>query len=84
MFIIMELSWRLYDFMHIIQLGKVGSALKTYEKPLRWQPLGQPFSNENHMLTPKMSLRRTNVVKAYMPLLEGMYDSIQGHPIVYH
>ena len=62
----------------------MGSALKTYEKPLRWQPLAQPFSNENHMLTPKMSLRRTNVVKAYMPLLEGMYDSNQGHPIVYH
>jgi long-subunit acyl-CoA synthetase (AMP-forming) len=44
-------------------------------------PIIQPFSQENEMLTPKMSLRRNTVVKAYQDqidqLLKGTGNKVQ-------
>ncbi len=35
------------------------------------------------MLTPKLSLRRNNVVKAYDHLLQSIYEGKTGHQITY-
>lgn len=60
-------------------LTKVGDSTKSYERPYRWQPLASPFTAENQMLTPKMSLRRNNVIKIYESLIEEVYDGSKGY-----
>jgi len=56
---------------------------KSYEKPYKWMPLIHPFTQESQHMTPKMSLRRTNVVKDYNGLIEDMYNRHLGHLIEY-
>jgi long-subunit acyl-CoA synthetase (AMP-forming) len=55
--------------------------MKSYERPSTWLPIIHPFSQENQMLTPKMSLRRNTVVKAYQnqidQLLKGTGNKVQ-------
>jgi hypothetical protein len=47
-------------------------------------PLFHPFTPENQLLTPKMSLRRPNVAKEYDELIRHMYDAHHaGHLIEY-
>jgi hypothetical protein len=45
------------------QLVAACSMMKGYEKIHRWCPVIEPFSQENHLMTPKMSLRRNLIVK---------------------
>ena len=61
------------------------SKLKKYEIPRDWA-LVAPFTAANNMLTPKMSVRRHNVVAAYADVIAHLYgeepESIheeQGH-----
>jgi hypothetical protein len=59
------------------ELSHVCATMKSYERPLMWAAILEPFSQENQMLTPKMSLRRNNVLKAYGTLIEELYaDSL--------
>ena len=64
-----------------MQFIRLSSAVKSYERPSIWLPIVQPFSQENQMLTPKMSLRRNAVVKAYQgkidQLLKGAGNRVQ-------
>ena len=48
--------------------------VKKYEMPLEWLLLAEPFTVENEMLTPKMSIKRHAVVKAYAPAIEAIYE----------
>jgi long-subunit acyl-CoA synthetase (AMP-forming) len=57
------------------ELAHVCSTMKSYERPLRWAAIFEPFSQENQMLTPKMSLRRNNVIKAYGTLIAELYSA---------
>jgi long-chain acyl-CoA synthetase len=60
------------------EIAAASATLKAYERPLRWAPLFEPFSQDNQMLTPKLSLRRNNILKAYQPLIEDMYTHKEG------
>ena len=40
--------------------------------------MAEPFSQENQMLTPKMSLRRVQILRAHQGLIDGMYAGTVG------
>ena len=46
--------------------------LKKYEVPQNWSFVA-PFTGANNMLTPKMSIRRMNVIKYYEDIIGYMY-----------
>jgi len=52
--------------------------MKRFERPRRWALLREPFSVANHMLTPKLSMRRHNIVAAYADAIEGLYEGTHG------
>eukprot|EP01039_Chlorochromonas_danica_P004035 gene4035-4413_t len=52
-------------------------SIKSFERPMRWAPIPCPFSVENQMLTPKMSMRRNNVKKAYEALINDLYGDLK-------
>jgi long-chain acyl-CoA synthetase len=53
-------------------------AMKSFEKPLKWIYTLEPFSQENQLLTPKMSLRRNHVLKIYLPQIEEVFAGKAG------
>lgn len=68
--------------------------LKNYERPKKWVYIPSPFTQvlrpffdfcdifqENGMLTPKMSQRRNNIIKAYAKQLDNMYSNIEGYDV---
>eukprot|EP01038_Epipyxis_sp_PR26KG_P004305 gene4305-6101_t len=65
------------------ELIRLSKPLKGYEQPMAWAPLYQPFSQENQMLTPKMSLRRNGILKEYQALVDAIYASNDGHRVDY-
>jgi hypothetical protein len=46
--------------------------MKGYEKIHRWCPVLEPFSQENQLMTPKMSLRRNLIFKVASPPLPSL------------
>jgi hypothetical protein len=58
---------------------QVGKTVRSYERPSAFVPLAVPFSQENQMQTPKMSLRRNMILKNYMPVIEGLYSGTAGY-----
>jgi long-chain acyl-CoA synthetase len=48
--------------------------VKKYEMPQEWLLLTEAFTVENEMLTPKMSIKRHAVVKAYLPAITTLYE----------
>ena len=60
------------------QLTEAGHGLKSYERPALWTAILHPFTPENHQLTPKMSLRRQNILAKYQPLIDEMYEGKIG------
>jgi len=74
------------DFIRMITAEIIARSknVKNYERPYKWMPLFHPFTQENQQLTPKLSLRRPNVIKEYNELIQHMYDSHhEGHLINY-
>lgn len=73
------------DFVYAInkEIIRNGKGVKSYEQPTIWSPLAQPFSQENQMQTPKMSLRRPIILKAYQEKIDAMYKNVGGHRIQY-
>lgn len=74
------------DFIRMVTVEIIARSkeMKNYERPFKWMPLFTPFTQENQLLTPKMSLRRPNVVKEYEELIHHMYDAHhEGHLIEY-
>jgi len=49
------------------------SKLKKFEIPQSWAAV-EPFTIENDMLTPKMSIKRHKVVDLYKDVIENMYE----------
>ena len=62
------------------EVRAASSTMKGFEAPKRWMYLEEPFTPDNHMLTPKMSIRRKNVMGKYEPLIHGLYDNTVGFP----
>lgn len=48
--------------------------LKKYEVPHFWSFVA-PFTQSNNMLTPKMSIRRHEVIRVYQDVIGSMYES---------
>lgn len=65
------------------QLKRVGAELKNFEKPTQWLPLVQPFTQENQMITPKMSLRRANITATHQAKVDALYAK-KGNPVRYN
>ena len=62
---------------------RVSAGIKSFERPTQWLPIVHPFSQENQMLTPKMSLRRANVLSAYKEKMDALYAG-QGNKVRYN
>jgi len=57
------------------ELLEAGASVKSYEKPQKWTYSLDLFSAENHLLTPKMSLRRNNIWKLYGEQILSLYSN---------
>jgi long-chain acyl-CoA synthetase len=55
------------------ELEKHSRAFRSYERPKGFSLLTEDFTVENGMLTPKMSLRRNQVLKRYQATLDQLY-----------
>ncbi len=55
------------------ELEKYSATFKSYERPKNFAVLTEDFTTENDMLTPKLSLKRRNVLARYGEALEGLY-----------
>merc|ERR1711916_196624 len=47
------------------------AAAKSYERPLAWAFLREPFSTDNDLLTPKLSLKRHNILERYQSHIDS-------------
>jgi long-subunit acyl-CoA synthetase (AMP-forming) len=56
--------------------------VKGFERPTQWLPLVQAFSQENQMMTPKMSLRRAIITTVYKDKIAALYAG-QGNKVIY-
>ena len=63
------------------EVAQASTTMKNFEAPRKWMYLTEPFTPDNQMLTPKMSLRRNNVLKVYSDLLRDIYDDKVGFPV---
>lgn len=63
------------------EIMKQTSTFKSYERPVRWAVVVEAFSQENHLMTPKLSLRRNHIVQAYISLIEGLYTGKDGFSV---
>jgi long-chain acyl-CoA synthetase len=57
------------------ELAQQGGDFKSYERPKKFQLIGEEFSVDNGMLTPKMSLKRNVVTDVYAEALDALYAS---------
>jgi long-chain acyl-CoA synthetase len=60
------------------ELARFARDFKGYEKPRAWALVPEEFTVENDLLTPKMSVKRRNVVDRYAAVLEGLYEAAAG------
>ena len=51
--------------------------VKKFEIPTRWAIVA-PFTAENNMLTPKMSVRRHKVIETYQDIIDNLYHDGHG------
>ena len=56
------------------QVQRYSEPLRSFERPRKIAVLQEEFSVHNGMLTPKMSVRRPQVVQRYSALIDGLYD----------
>lgn len=48
---------------------------KGYERPTRWALIEEEFTVENGLLTPKLSVKRREVLKRYRSVVDGLYTA---------
>ncbi len=56
------------------EIERVGSSLKSYERPREFALIDEEWTPENDMLTPSLKLKRRKVMEKYGDMLEGLYD----------
>jgi long-chain acyl-CoA synthetase len=56
------------------ELARYSAEWKGYEKIVKWALITEEFTTENDLLTPKMSVKRRNVVKRYQDVLDSLYQ----------
>jgi long-chain acyl-CoA synthetase len=55
------------------EIARYSKSWKGYEKVQKWALLTEDFTTENNLLTPKMSVKRRNVIAAYTDIIESLY-----------
>ena len=48
-------------------------SIKNYERPQKYLIVEEAFTRENHMLTPKLSMKRNVIIDAYKSQIEALY-----------
>ncbi len=56
------------------EIAKLTQEIKGYERVRNFALIAEDFSVDNGLLTPKMSLKRRNVVQKYESTINGLYD----------
>ncbi len=56
------------------EIAKLTQEIKGYERVRNFALIAEDFSVDNGLLTPKMSLKRRNVVQRYESTINGLYD----------
>lgn len=56
------------------ELQQYSADFKGYERTRKWALLVDEFAIENDMMTPKMSIKRRNVIKTYQSKLDELYS----------
>ena len=86
----MELRTNLMKSEEVVKLFQseimhASSTMKSFERVVQWAPIVDPFSQMNNMLTPKMSMKRNIITKAYEETIEGLYTdgSEVGYTVMY-
>jgi long-chain acyl-CoA synthetase len=49
--------------------------MRGFEKPRKWCGLIEPFSTDNQLLTPKLSLRRKLILQEYSDIVKALYEN---------
>jgi long-chain acyl-CoA synthetase len=57
------------------ELERFGADFKGYERPRKWALLTQEFTAENGLLTPKMSVKRREVIARHRAVIDSLYAS---------
>jgi long-chain acyl-CoA synthetase len=55
------------------EIARYSKEWKGYERVQKWALLTEEFSTANDMMTPKMSVKRRNVVARYQDTLDSLY-----------
>lgn len=57
------------------ELHHFGTELRGYERPKKWMLSTEDFTVDNELLTPKLSVKRKNVLAKYQEQLDALYDA---------
>jgi long-chain acyl-CoA synthetase len=57
------------------EIQRFGAEFKGFERPQKWALLTDEFTTENGLLTPKMSVKRREVVARYRSVIDSLYAS---------
>ena len=57
------------------EIERFGAELKGYERPRKWALLTEEFTTENGLLTPKMSIKRREVIARHRAVIDSLYAS---------
>jgi long-chain acyl-CoA synthetase len=57
------------------EIERFGAEFKGYERPKKWAILTEEFTPENGLLTPKLSVKRREVIARYRATIDGLYAS---------
>jgi long-chain acyl-CoA synthetase len=55
------------------EIERFGAEFKGYERPQKWALLTEEFTTENGLLTPKMSVKRREVIARYRSVIDSLY-----------
>ena len=61
-----------------VEIAQASTVMKNFERPSKWVYTLDAFTQDNQMLTPKMSMRRNNILGVYLPLIEHAYNGTEG------
>ncbi len=55
------------------ELAHFGAEFKGYERPKKWALITEEFTPENGLLTPKLSVKRREVITRYRSMIDSLY-----------
>ena len=55
------------------EIERFGAEFKGYERPKKWALITEEFTPENGLLTPKLSVKRREVITRYQSMIDSLY-----------